>query len=42
MIKSSIFLTNRPSIIILKRQKESYYKYLILTYLALNLKEEKD
>lgn len=35
MIKSSIFLTNRPSIIILRAQKECYFRYLVLVCLAL-------
>ena len=32
MIKSSIFLTNRPSIIILKAQKEYYFRQLVLAF----------
>jgi hypothetical protein len=33
MIKSSIFLTNRTSIIILKGQKELHFRHLVLIYL---------
>jgi hypothetical protein len=32
MIKSSIFLTNRPSIIILRYQKEYYFRQLVSVY----------
>jgi hypothetical protein len=34
MIKSLIFLTNRPSVIILRARKELYFRHFVVGYLA--------